>query len=99
MKKFSVENTTYRCYPCTAISSADNGDEAMRQDAVLVISTGDAEQIVEVVFGYDLPQEQADFLEMCDDSAAWEAEQSTLRSVLCPELGADFEPWKKLVLQ
>lgn len=98
MKKFTVSGTTYRCYSCTAISTADNEDETMRQDAVLVISTGDAEQIVEVVFGYDLPQEQADFLEMCDDSAAWETEQEMLRSVLCPELGTGREPWKAHVL-
>lgn len=94
MKKFTVSGATYRCYPCTAISNADSGNEAMRQEAVLVISTGDAEQTVEVVFGYDLPQEQADFLEMCGDSAAWESERDTLRSVLCPELGAGLEPWK-----
>ena len=97
MKKFPVENTTYRCYPCTAISNADNGNENMRQDAILVISTGDAERIVEVVFGYDLPQEQEDFVDMCDDSAAWESDQETLRSVLCPELGAGLEPWKNHV--
>lgn len=98
MKKFTVSGTTYRCYPCTAISSADNGNEAMRQDAVLVISTDDVEQIVEVVFGYDLPQEQTDFVDICDDSAAWESDQETLRSVLCPELGTGLEPWKELVL-
>lgn len=94
MKKFTVSGTTYRCYPCTAISNADNGNEAMRQDAVLVISTGDAEQSVEVVFGYELPQGQADFAEMCGDSAAWESDQETLRSVRCPELGSGLEPWK-----
>lgn len=98
MKKYTVDNATYRCYPCTAISNADNGNEAMRQDAVLVISTDDAEQSVEVVFGYDLPQEQADFVDMCDDSSAWESDQETLRSVLCPEVGAGLEPWKANVL-
>lgn len=98
MKKFTVENTNYRCYPCTAISSADNGNEAMRQDAVLVISTDGTEQDVEVVFGYDLPQEQADFVDMCDDSSAWESDQETLRSVLCPELGAVTKPWELMVL-
>ena len=98
MKKFTVSGTTYRCYSCTAISNADNGNEAMRQEAVLVISTDGTEQDVEVVFGYDLPQEQADFLELCDDSAAWETEQEMLRSVLCPELGTGRELWKAHVL-
>ena len=94
MKKFIVSYAAYLCYPCTAISNADNGNEAMRQYAVLVISTDDAEQSAEVVFGYDLPQEQADFLGMCSDPSAWESEQDTLHSVLCPELGTGLEPWK-----
>ena len=97
MKKYTVFGTAYYCYPCTAICEADNNDETMRQEAILVISTNGTETSEEVVFGYELPKEMDDFLEICGDGNAWESDPETLYSVLCPALGEGHEPWKSYV--
>ena len=59
---------------CTAIAERDTENEAMRQDALLVINTAESGETFEnIVFGWEMPKNEAEFNQMCEDSSAWEA--------------------------
>lgn len=59
---------------CTAIAICDNENENCRQNALLVTIMAEfGETIEEVVFGWDMPENEADYADMCDDPDAWEA--------------------------
>lgn len=73
MKKYNLNNIEYTITPCTAIAECDNGNEAARQNALLVITTLESGETVEhIVFGWEMPETEADFLDMADDTSAWE---------------------------
>ena len=81
MKQFEINGIEYTVEDCTAICGADCGDESKRQDALLVSSERDGEKFEEVVFGYDMPENEEGFHDMCDDSAAWETDAAVIASV------------------
>lgn len=81
MKQFEINGVKYTVESCSAICGADLGDEGKRQDALLVSSERDGEKFEEVVFGYDMPETEENFLDMCDDSAAWETDAAVIASV------------------
>ena len=87
MKQFG----NYRVFTCSAIAECDNNDESKRQDALLVIGTDGTETTQYVVFGYDMPESEEGFLDICDDPSAWESADENVR---CPELGEGACPWK-----
>ena len=81
MKQFEINGIEYTIEDCTAICGADCGDESKRQEALLVSSERDGEKFEEVVFGYEMPETEENFLDMCDDSAVWETDAAVIASV------------------
>lgn len=81
MKQFEINGIEYTVEDCTAICAADCGDESKRQAALLVSSERDGEKFKEVVFGYDMPETEENFRDMCEDFAAWESGAEVLGTV------------------
>ena len=82
-KTFTVEGTEYTVDELTAIATcAGEHGEEMRQNALLVTNMADSgEKIEYVVFGYDMPENEDDFSDMCEDSDAWDSDCETLETV------------------
>lgn len=73
MKEFKLYDIEYTITTCTAIAECDERNEAARQNALLVITTLESGETVEhIVFGWEVPETEADFLDMADDPGAWE---------------------------
>lgn len=84
MKKiFTVEGTEYTVENITAIATfAGEHGEEMRQNALLVTNRADSgEKIEYVVFGYDMPENDDDFSDMCEDSDAWDSNWETIETI------------------
>ena len=82
-KTFTVEGTEYTVEEITAIATcAGEYSEDDRQYALLVTNTADSgEKIEYVVFGYDMPENEDDFSDMCEDSDTWDSDCETLETV------------------
>ena len=82
-KTFTVEGTEYTVEEITAIATcAGEYSEDKRQNALLVTNVADSgEKIEYVVFGYDMPDDENDFSDMCEDSNAWDSDYETLETV------------------
>lgn len=80
MKTFVIDGIEYTISECTAICLCDLNDESKRQDA-LFISYIDGENIQSVVFGYMMPKNKKEFIDMCKDYYAWESDWEVLESV------------------
>lgn len=75
MKKFEIEGIEYICTSATAIAECDNGNEACRQNVIVVDAFCDGiNTMSHIVFGYDMdmPETVDEFNEMCEDYGAWE---------------------------
>lgn len=81
MKKFEVNGSEYTVQRCTAICAADCGDESKRQAALLVSSERDGEKFEQIVFGYEMPETDENFRDMCEDSGAWESDWQVIKTV------------------
>lgn len=81
MKTFIINDIKYTVQPCTAICMADQADESNRQKALLVSNEANGEKFDFVVFGYDMPETDDDFLCMSDDPGAWESDWEVLETV------------------
>ena len=81
MKTFIINDIKYTVQPCTAICMADQADESNRQKALLVSNEANGEKFDFVVFGYDMPETDEDFLYMSDDTSAWENDREVLETV------------------
>lgn len=81
MKTFTINDIKYTVQPCTAICMADQADESNRQKALLVSNEANGEKFDFVVFGYDMPETDEDFLYMSDDTSAWENDWEVLETV------------------
>ena len=81
MKKiFTIGGTEYTVYDCTAIAK-DLG-ESERRKALYVYSISDSGEKDEfVLFGFDMPEDESEFLKMCEDSSAWDGWYETVDSV------------------
>ena len=81
-KTFTVERTEYTVEDITAIATcAGEYSEDFRQNALLVTNMADSgEKIEYVVFGYDMPENDDDFYDMCEDSDAWDSNWETLET-------------------
>lgn len=78
MKKFNE----YNVEAVTAIAlSAGDTSEADRQDALLVSSEVNGEIFESVVFGYDMPETEDDFLAICEEASAWDSDWETIATV------------------
>ena len=94
-ENFFLDGIMYTVTPCTAIASrdldaaellvhdgADRTNSPFRQNALLVENTADSgEKIQKVVFGYEMPETDKAFADMCEDSAAWESDYEVLDTV------------------
>lgn len=79
-KSFTINNTEYTIYTCTAIAGCDETNT--RQDALLVENTAESGEIFQyVVFGWEMPETAEDFENMCEDSTAWESDCEVLETV------------------
>lgn len=84
MKKiFTFEGTEYTVEEITAIATcAGDYSEDDRQNAILVTNVADSgEKIEYIVFGYDMPENEDDFSDMCKDSDAWDSDWETIATV------------------
>ncbi|MGM9682025.1 MAG: hypothetical protein ACI3XQ_00345 [Eubacteriales bacterium] len=73
--EYTVESVT-----AIAISAGDTSEEA-RQPALLISSEVNGEKYESVVFGYDMPESDDDFLSMCEDASAWDSDCETIATV------------------
>ena len=82
-KTFTVEGTEYTVEDITAIATCvGEYSEDFRQNALLVTNIADSgEKIEYVVFGHDMPENEDDFSDMCEDSDAWDSNWETLETV------------------
>lgn len=79
-KTFTIGGTEYTVCDCTAICK-DLG-ESERRKAIFVCSISESGEKSEfVVFGYDMPEDEDEFLKMCEDSSAWDGWYETIESV------------------
>ena len=79
-KTFTVGGTEYTVCDCTAICK-DLG-ESERRKAIFVYSFSESGEKSEyVLFGFDMPEDESEFLEMCEDSSAWDGWFETIDSV------------------
>lgn len=81
-KTFKIEND-YREYlveECTAICASIG--ETERIEALYVHYYADSGEHVEyVVFNWNMPEDEDEFLAMCEDSSAWDGWHGTLETV------------------
>ena len=82
-KTFTVEGTEYTVEDITAIATcAGEHGEDFRQNALLVTNMADSgEKIEYVVFGYNMPENDDEFSDMCEDSDAWDSNWETIKTV------------------
>ena len=82
-KIFTVEGTEYTVTEVTAIADEYGVySEDKRQNALLVTNVADSgEKIEYVVFGWNMPDDENDFSDMCEDSNAWDSDWETLETV------------------
>lgn len=79
-KIFTIGSTEYTVCECTAICK-DLG-ESERRKALFVCSISESGEKSEfVVFDYDMPEDESEFLKMCEDSSAWDGWYETVESV------------------
>ena len=79
-KTFTLSGTEYTVCECTAIAK-DLG-ESERRKALYVYSISESGEKTEfVLFGYDLPEDEYEFFEMCEESADWDGWYETIKSV------------------
>ena len=79
-KTFTVGGTEYTVCKCTAVFK-DFG-ESERRKALFVYSFEESGEKSEfVLFGFDMPEDESEFLEMCEESSAWDGWYETLESV------------------
>lgn len=70
--EFTIDSTVYTVERITAIAACDGGKEENRQDCLLVTDDDGTETAEYVVFGWEMPETEADFSEMSEDYSAWE---------------------------
>ena len=70
--KIRVFGDDYEIRKVTAIALCDHGKEECRQDALVAERTYHGEKIEYVIFGWDMPNDVMNFLEMGGDPDAWE---------------------------
>ena len=79
-KTFTIGNTQYTVCECTAVCKSIG--ESERQKALFVYDISESGEKTEfVVFGFEMPEDESEFLEMCEDSSAWDGWYETLETV------------------
>lgn len=70
---FMKHGIEYTVLNCTAIATCDQGDNNKAQKALVVYADNGTETTKHIVFGWDMPETEADFNSMCEDAGAWES--------------------------
>ena len=79
-KKFTIGSTEYTVCECTAVCK-DLG-ESERRKALFVYSFAESGEKSEfVIFDYEMPEDESEFLKMSEDSSAWDGWYETVESV------------------
>lgn len=85
-KTFTLNGTEYTVCECTAIAK-DLG-ESERRKALYVYSFSDSGEKDEyVLFGFDMPEDEYEFFEMCEYSSEWDGWDETIKTVEITEKG------------
>lgn len=71
--KFYRNGIEYTVLNCTAVAACDHGDLSKGQRALVVYADNGTETAKHIVFGWDMPETETDFNDMCEDAGAWEA--------------------------
>lgn len=80
-KTFIVDSREYTVNTCTAIAATIGDTE--RQDALYVVTIGDSgEKFDHVVYGYEMPEDEDAFMDMCEDGSAWVSDWEDLETVV-----------------
>ena len=82
MKYFELDEREYAVEKCTAICDADLGNENARQEALIVTYYHNGEKFEDVVFGWEMPENDEEFKEMCYDSWAWDSNYEVIETVV-----------------
>lgn len=83
-KTFTLSGTEYTVRACTAICKSIG--ESKRRKALYIYNISESGEITEyVVFGYHMPKDEAEFLEMSKDSSAWDGWYETTETVQITE--------------
>lgn len=85
-RTFKIKNDRheYTATTCTAICASIG--ETERVKALYVDNYEESGEHVEyVVFGWDMPEDEEEFLAMCEDSSAWDGWYGTLETVKIAE--------------
>lgn len=81
-KLFNINGIEYSVEKITAIAaSAGEYSEDHRQSALLIVSESNGENAEYVVFGFEMPEDNDDFISMLDEPSAWDSDWETLESV------------------
>lgn len=79
-KTFTVGSQEYTVCECTAICK-DLG-ESERRKALFVYSFADSGEKSEyVILDFDMPEDESEFLEMCEETSAWDGWYATVETV------------------
>ena len=79
-KTFTIGGTEYTVSECTAICK-DLGESEIRKALFVCSFSESGEKSEYVIFDFDMPKNEDEFLEMCEDSSAWDGWYATLESV------------------
>lgn len=85
-RTFRIQNdlNEYTVITCTAICASIG--ETERVNALYVrCNEKSGERVEHVVFGWDMPEDEEEFLAMCEDSSAWDGWDGTLKTVKIAE--------------
>ena len=84
MKKFQLKNhsiSEYYIEKCNAVAATAGDTE--KQDALYVKCYSASGEIHEsVVFNWNMPESNEEFLEMCKDHYSWDSSYETLQTVV-----------------
>lgn len=79
-KKFTIGGTEYTVCECTAIAK-DIGEHERRKALYVYSFSESGEKTEFVLFGVDMPEDESEFLKMCEESSEWDGWYETIESV------------------
>lgn len=77
-KTFTRDGVEYTVSLCIATASCDKGSDCCQNALLVENTTAGGEKIQKVVFGYEMPDTEKGFDDMCEDSSAWDSDAEVL---------------------
>lgn len=85
-KTFRIGNTEYTVKECTAICK-DMGESERRKALYIYNVSESGEKSEYVIFDFDMPESEAEFLKMCQESSEWDGWYETIETIEFTEKG------------